>query len=83
MNDYREEKPINSAIEKRNEELSDRLVDILREKLHAHYDAGFDEIDVQYYRIFGERDYNYGDYDIVFYAKDAKETVDVAKRIYG
>ena len=67
------EDDLTRAIEKRNEELSDRLVDILREKLHAHYDAGFDEIDVQYYRIFGERDYNYGDYDIVFYAKDAKE----------
>ncbi|MBQ7232484.1 MAG: hypothetical protein IJX07_04570 [Bacillales bacterium] len=61
------------AIEKRNEELSEKLVTMLREKLRSHYDPGFDEIDVQYDRIFGLRDYNYGDYDLVFYAKDVNE----------
>lgn len=61
------------AIEERNEELSEKLVTMLREKLRSHYDSGFDEIDVQYDRIFGLRDYNYGDYDLVFYAKDVNE----------
>ncbi|MBQ8869528.1 MAG: hypothetical protein IJ027_07450 [Oscillospiraceae bacterium] len=61
------------AIEKRNEELSEKLVAMLRDKLRSHYEAGFDEIDVQYDRIFEERDYNYGDYDLVFYAKDVNE----------
>lgn len=61
------------AIEKRNEELSDKLVEILREKLRNHYTPKVDEIDVQYYRIFGEKEYNYGDYDLVFYAPDEKE----------
>ena len=61
------------AIEKRNEELSEKLVAMLRDKLRSHYEVGFDEIDVQYDRIFGTRDYNYGDYDLVFYAKDVNE----------
>lgn len=61
------------AIEKRNEELSDKLVEILREKLRNHYTPGFDEIDVEYYRIFGGKEYNYGDFDLVFYAPDEKE----------
>lgn len=64
---------LTAAIEKRNEELSDKLVDILREKLRSHYTPGFDEIDVQYYRIFGEREYNYGDYDLVFYVPSEQE----------
>lgn len=64
---------LTASIEKRNEELSNQLVDLLREKLRSHYEAGFDEIDVQYYRIFGEREYNYGDYDLVFYAKEENE----------
>lgn len=61
------------AIEERNEELSEKLVTMIREKLRSHYDSGFDEIDVQYDRIFGLRGYNYGDYDLVFYAKDVNE----------
>lgn len=64
---------LTAAIEKRNEELSEKLVEILREKLRSHYSPGFDEIDVQYYRIFGEREYNYGDFDLVFYAPEVKE----------
>ena len=61
------------AIEKRNKELSKKLVIILREKLREHYAAGFDEINVRYDRIFGSKPYNYGDYDLVFYAKDINE----------
>lgn len=62
-----------AAIEKRNKTLSELLVQMLRNKLRSHYEAGFDEIDVQYHRIFGYKDYNYGDYDLIFYAKDVNE----------
>ena len=61
------------AIEKRNKELSEKLVNILREKLREHYEADFDEVDVQYDRIFGKKTYNYGDYDLVFYSKEINE----------
>lgn len=61
------------AIERKNEELSDRLVDILREKLRAHYIPSVDEKDVKYDRIFGCREIDYGDYDVVFYAPEVKE----------
>ena len=65
--------PLTRAIEKRNEELSDRLVAILRSKLRAHYNATIDEIDVRYDRIFGIKDIDYGDFDLVFYTKDTNE----------
>lgn len=61
------------AIEKRNEELSKQLVDIIRTKLRAQYQPDFDECDVKYDRIFGLREYDYGDYDIVFYTKQTNE----------
>lgn len=61
------------GVEKRNEELSDRLVQALRTKLNNHYKADFDEIDVDYERIFGHKKINYGDYDLVFYSKESKE----------
>jgi hypothetical protein len=61
------------AIEKRNTELSELLVKIIREKLQNHYSALFDEIDVDYSRIFGSRSINYGDFDLVFYSKEVNE----------
>ena len=64
---------LTAAIEKRNEELSDKLVDKLRDKLRAHYEADFDEIDVRYNRIFGQKEIDYGDFDLVFYAKEINE----------
>ena len=64
---------LTAAIEKRNEELSEKLVQIIREKLNAHFIPGFDEINVKYERIFGSKGYNYGDYDLVFYAKEINE----------
>lgn len=65
--------PLTSAIERKNEELSDRLVDILRTKLRAHYEPTIDEIDVKYDRIFGSKEIDYGDYDVVFYTPQTKE----------
>ena len=56
---------------KREIELGDQLVDLLYEKLEKHYpDAKFKEKDVKYDRIFGRKQDNYGDYDIVYYAED-------------
>ena len=61
------------AIERKNEDLSDRLVEILRTKLHSHYSPTIDEKDVRYDRIFGKKEIDYGDYDVVFYTPETKE----------
>ena len=61
------------AIEKRNEELSKQLVDTIRTQLRSQYLPDFDECDVKYDRIFGHKEYDYGDYDIVFYTKQTNE----------
>lgn len=64
---------LTAAIEKRNKELSDILVEEIREKLRNHYEATFDEIDVKYNRIYGNRSINYGDFDLMFYSKTSNE----------
>lgn len=64
---------LTAAIEERNTELSKLLVGIIRDKLQTHYDATFNEIDVKYNRIFGDKDYDYGDYDLVFYTQERNE----------
>lgn len=64
---------LTAAIERKNEELSDRLVEILREKLRSHYKPSFDEKDVKYDRIFGKKETDYGDFDVVFYTPESKE----------
>lgn len=64
---------LTSAIERKNEELSDRLVEILRAKLRSHYTPLIDEKDVNYDRIFGNKEIDYGDYDVVFYTSETKE----------
>lgn len=61
------------AMEKRNKELSDILVDKVREILNKHYSAKIDYKDVKYYRIFGKRKINYGDFDVVYFDEKAKE----------
>lgn len=61
------------AMEKRNKELSDILIDKVREILNKHYSAKIDYKDVKYYRIFGKREINYGDFDIVYFDENAKE----------
>ena len=48
-------------------------MEIIRDKLQTHYDATFNEIDVKYSRIFGDKDYDYGDYDLVFYTQERNE----------
>lgn len=61
------------AMELRNKELSELLLNKIRAILNKHYTATTDLIDVEYYRIFGEKSINYGDYDIVFYSETSKE----------
>ncbi len=64
---------LTEAIFDRNEELSKQLVKIIRNKLRCHYTASVDEIDVRYDRIFGTKEYDYGDYDLIFYTPETKE----------
>lgn len=62
------------AMDKRNADLSENiLVERLREILRSNYVGKIDEKDVDYERIFGVKEKNYGDYDIVFYAPKEKE----------
>lgn len=64
---------LTKGMEKRNKELSDILVDRAREILNKYYNPKVDYKDVEYYRIFGECDINYGDFDIVYYDEHEKE----------
>ncbi|WP_459830959.1 hypothetical protein [Clostridium carnis] len=61
------------AVEKRNDELSHILVDKIREKLRKHYYATFDVIEVKYHKIYGYRDIDYGDFDLIFYTEKTRE----------
>lgn len=61
------------AMEKRNKELSDILIDRVREILNKHYSAKIDYKDVKYYRIFGKQKINYGDFDVVYFDEFKKE----------
>lgn len=45
------------------------LVSIIRDSLRSHYSPKFDDIEVSYERIFGKKNEDYGDYDIVFYTE--------------
>lgn len=61
------------AMEKRNKELSDILIDRVREILNKHYSAKIDYKDVKYYRIFGKQKINYGDFDVIYFDEIKKE----------
>lgn len=64
---------LTNAMNSRNQELSDILVDKIRGMLNNVYTPKIDEKDVKYQRIFGERDINYGDFDVVYYSEQSKE----------
>lgn len=64
---------LTDSMAKRNKELSNILVDRIREILNRHYTPKIDEKDVKYYRIFGDKEINYGDFDVVSYTDDTKE----------
>ncbi|WP_430489368.1 hypothetical protein [Rossellomorea marisflavi] len=61
------------AFQFRNEQLGERLVELLRNILRENYNSTFDEIEVPYSMIWGKREINYGDFDLLFYSKEAKE----------
>lgn len=64
---------LSNAMNSKNQELSDILVDKIREILNSVYTPKIDEKDVKYQRIFGEREINYGDFDVVYYSEQSKE----------
>ncbi len=64
--------PIKTGTEIRNKELSGLLVQKIREVLRKHYQPEVDLVDVRYDRIFGSKEVDYGDYDLVFYSKKQK-----------
>ena len=64
---------LTEAMGRRNKELSDILVDRIRQVLNQYYTPKVNEKDVKYQRIFGEREINYGDFDVVYYAENTKE----------
>lgn len=64
---------ISKAMNERNQELSDILVTKIQEVLNKHYTPKFDDKDVKYQRIFGEREVDYGDFDVVYYTEETKE----------
>ena len=62
------------AQEQRNQVLSDRLVDEIIKILQNKYDDGQWHKDVNYDRVYPKNnEYNYGDYDVVFYSQNANE----------
>lgn len=61
------------AFQSRNSELADRLVVILRDILRENFNGTFDEIEVPYSKIWGKREINYGDFDLMFYSKEVNE----------
>lgn len=53
---------------KREHELGDILVDVFYEMLEKHFpNALFKDKDVTYDRIYGKREKNYGDFDIIYF----------------
>lgn len=64
--------PIKMGMEIRNKELSDLLVKKIQEVLQKYYEPEVDLVDVRYDRIFGSKEEDYGDYDLVFYSEKQK-----------
>ncbi len=59
--------------ERRNRELSHELLKSIVQILKEKYPDYYCDTNVKYERIFGSKDIDYGDYDIVFFAKDKRE----------
>ena len=74
---------LTKAMEKRNKELSDILLDKARELLNKHYSPKINYKDVKYYRIFGERAIDYGDFDIVFFDETANEVFLIESKYFS
>lgn len=74
---------LTKAMEKRNKELSEILLDKARELLNKHYSPQIDYKDVKYHRIFGKRKIDYGDFDIVFFDETAKEVFLIESKYFS
>lgn len=74
---------LTKAMEKRNKELSDILLDKARELLNKHYSPKINYKDVKYHRIFGEREIDYGDFDIVFFDEKANEVFLIESKYFS
>lgn len=61
------------GMELRNKQLADRLLIKIQGILRNNYRATVDYLNVNYKRIFGIQEVDYGDYDIVFYSAERKE----------
>lgn len=61
------------GIESNTKQRTDELVSHIHSILLNHYTPAFYEIDVQYSRIFGELNEDYGDYDIIFYTGEPEK----------
>ena len=46
---------------------------MIRDILRSHYSPKFDDIEISYERIFGKKNEDYGDYDIVFYTESPEK----------
>lgn len=66
--------PIKESLDRKNTELSNVLLQRIRETLLASYNnPTVNLVDVRYDRIFGEKEIDYGDYDVIFFSSEAKE----------
>lgn len=65
---------IKESLDRKNTELSNVLLQRIRETLLANYtNPTVNLVDVRYDRIFGEKEIDYGDYDVIFFSSEAKE----------
>ncbi len=78
-----DEDKLTKGMEKRNNELSNKLVRIIISMLEKHYGKGFLEIEVDYERIFGKQETNYGDYDIIYYAERINELFIIESKFFS
>ena len=64
---------LSATIEQRNSELSEILVEKIKNLLNIQYHVDFYGINIKYDAIFGHQSLDCGDYDIVFYTKDTNK----------
>lgn len=74
---------LTEGLEKRNIELSDKLINIITDKLKVHYEKGFLQTEVEYKKIFGEMEINYGDYDVIYYVDETKELFLIESKFFS
>lgn len=71
------------AEELRERALSKQLVLMIREILQRNYTAAFDDINVDYSRIFGVKEKNYGDFDLVFLTEKTNDLYLIESKFFS